>query len=283
MIGELRGKTALITGAGSGIGLGMARAFAEAGLKIAMVDIDAKALSAAATDLTASGAQVLALPLDVTDYPGWTAAADTVEAALGPVQILCNNAGVGAMGLTLDVLTPEVWNKFVSINLNGVFYGIHCLVPRMRAAGDGHIVNTASMAGLMSGHAGIAPYATTKHAVVGLSETLRAELAPQGIGVSVLCPAAVRTQLWRTSRRVRDLPDIEIPPPEYRLGSASPDGLDPYRVGLRVLEAIRANELYILTHPETRNWVVPRFAAIMAAYDTAEAALPTLRGEPKGK
>jgi NAD(P)-dependent dehydrogenase (short-subunit alcohol dehydrogenase family) len=111
MLGDLRGKTALVTGAGSGIGLGMARAFTEAGLRVALVDIDTKALETAAAGLAASGATVLAVPLDVTDQPAWSAAADKIEAALGPVQILCNNAGVGAMGLTVDVLTPAIWKR----------------------------------------------------------------------------------------------------------------------------------------------------------------------------
>jgi len=275
MIADLNGKVALITGAGSGIGLGMAHAFARAGMKIAMVDVDADALNRAASDLADLKATVLALPLDVTDRPGWLAAVNKVETALGPVQLLCNNAGVSALGMKIDELAPALWDKVVDINLGGVFNGVHCCVTRMRAAGGGHIVNTASFAGLFgSGGPGMAAYVATKFAVVGLSEALRAELAPDGIGVSVVCPGAVRSRLWRTSRRIRGLPDTDVPPPESLSGSASPNGLDPFRLGLRILDAVRADEFFVITHPEFRPAIVHRHEQLMAAFDRAEAARP---------
>ena len=247
---ELRGKVAFITGAASGIGLGLARVCADAGMRVAMADVDPETLAEASTVVRLSGAKVLALPLDVTDEPSWALAADQVEATLGPVQLLCNNAGVSALALSVEALAPLHWNRIVDVNLTSVFNGVHCFASRMRVAGGGHIVNTASLAGLVSGGSGMTAYAATKFAVVGMSEALRAELALDGIGVTVLCPGPVKTNLWRTSRRIRDLPDIDVPPFESMGGSASPSGLDPFSVGLRVLDAVRANELYVITHPE---------------------------------
>jgi NAD(P)-dependent dehydrogenase (short-subunit alcohol dehydrogenase family) len=275
MIGDVRGKVAFITGAASGIGLGMAHAFAGAGMKVAMADIDAEGLETAAADLRASGASVLALPLDVTDRPGWASAADRAEADLGPVQLLCNNAGVSALGMKIETIEPSLWDKVVDINLGSVFNGVHTFAARLRAAGGGHVVNTASLAGLSATASGIGAYAATKFAVVGLSEVLRAELAPDGIGVSVLCPGPVRSRLWRTSRHIRGLPDTDVPPPESLLGSASPDGLDPFVLGRRVLDAVQANEFYVITHAEPRAGVVLRHEQIMAAFDRAETGIPT--------
>jgi NAD(P)-dependent dehydrogenase (short-subunit alcohol dehydrogenase family) len=275
---DLSGKVAFITGAASGIGLGMARAFAGAGMKIAMADVDADALKQAASDVEDSGATVLAVPLDVADWPGWTAAAEKVAAALGPVQLLCNNAGVTTMGSRIEALPPSLWNKVVDINLNGVFYGVRSFLDQMKAAGGGHIVNTASFAGLYGSVPGLSAYVATKFAVVGLSEALQEELASHGIGVSVVCPGSVRTRLWRTSRRVRGLPDTDVPPPEAMLGgSAAPDGLDPFHVGLRVVDAVRAGELYVITHPGLRPAIVHRHEKLMEAFDRAEAEQAVLR------
>jgi NAD(P)-dependent dehydrogenase (short-subunit alcohol dehydrogenase family) len=275
---DLSGKVAFITGAASGIGLGMARAFAGAGMKIAMADVDADALKQAASDVEDSGATVLAVPLDVADWPGWTAAAEKVAAALGPVQLLCNNAGVTTMGSRIEALPPSLWNKVVDINLNGVFYGVRSFLDQMKAGGGGHIVNTASFAGLYGSVPGLSAYVATKFAVVGLSEALQEELASHGIGVSVVCPGSVRTRLWRTSRRVRGLPDTDVPPAEAMLGgSAAPDGLDPFNVGLRVVAAVRAGELYVITHPGLRPAIVHRHEKLMEAFDRAEAEQAVLR------
>lgn len=267
---QTAGGAAFVTGAASGIGLGIVQACIDAGMKVAMADVDGAALQVAADRLAATGATILPLVLDVTDRAGWVRAADAAEAELGPVRLLCNNAGVSAIGLKIEEIDPTVWDKVVEINLGGVFNGVHTFVGRLRAAGGGHIVNTASMAGLWASAPGVGAYAATKFAVVGLSEVLRAELAPDGIGVSVLCPGAVRSRLWRTSRRIRGLPDTETPPPESLKGSASPDGLDPRVVGRRVLEAVRAGDFYVLTHAEGRAGAARRHDEVMAAFDRAE-------------
>lgn len=270
MICDLKDKVAFVTGAAGGIGLGMARAFAEAGMKVAITDIDAKTLNEAAADLEQSGATVLALPLDVVDLAGWKTAAETVEARLGPVQVLCNNAGVSTLGMRFDAISPDVWNKVVAINLNGVFNGVHTFLNAMRAAGGGHIVNTASIGGLL-GAPNLSPYVATKFAVVGLSESLRAELAADGVGVSVLCPGGVRSRLWRTSRPIRGLPDIETPPDDISGQSALPTGMDPYEVGLRVVDAVLKDEFYIFTHAEFKAPVAGRCQQLLAAFDRAAA------------
>ncbi|MFJ8754941.1 SDR family NAD(P)-dependent oxidoreductase [Streptomyces sp. NPDC102441] len=281
MIGDLQGKVAFITGSAGGIGLGMARAFAEAGMKIAMADVDAEALEQAASDLEASGATVLAVPLDVTDPAGWAAAAEKVQAALGPVQLLCNNAGVSTLGLKFGQITPELWTKVVDTNVNGAFNGIRCFLEPMVAAGGGHIVNTASMGGLFGGIPDLTAYTATKFALVGLSESLRAELAVDGlVGVSVVCPGGVRSRLWRTSLRARGVADADAVPSSAGGQSASPDGMDPYEVGLRTVDAVHNNELYVITHPEFRAAIVYRHDQLMAACDHGEAVGAELHPNP---
>ena len=231
MIGDLRGKVAFITGSAGGIGLGMARAFAEAGMAIAMADVDGEVLEHAASELESSGAKVLALPLDVTDRPGWAAAAEKVSAKLGPVQLLCNNAGISTLGLKFAEITPALWNKVIDTNLNGAFNGINCFLEPMIAAGGGHIVNTASMGGLFGGIPDLTCYTATKFALVGLSESLRAELANDGVGVSVVCPGGVQSRLWRTSGVRADCPTPTLCPATSAASQRRPPGWIPTRWG----------------------------------------------------
>jgi NAD(P)-dependent dehydrogenase (short-subunit alcohol dehydrogenase family) len=271
MIGDLHDKVAFITGSAGGIGLGMARAFAEAGMSIAMADIDADALGQAASDLGATGARVLALPLDVTDRAGWAAAAEKVAEILGPVRLLCNNAGISTLGLKFAEITPELWTKVIDTNLNAAFNGIHCFLESMTAAGGGHIVNTASMGGLFGGIPNLTAYTATKFALVGLSESLRAELAADGVGVSVVCPGGVQSRLWLTSRRARGLTDTDAVPGDISSQSASPAGMDPYQVGLLTVDAVRNNELYVITHPEFRSLLLYRQDQLIEACDRTDA------------
>jgi NAD(P)-dependent dehydrogenase (short-subunit alcohol dehydrogenase family) len=270
MIGDLKGKVAFITGAASGIGLGIARAAAEAGMKVAMADIDVATLEQSADELAKTQAKVLAVPLDVADPAAWAVARDRVESELGPVQLLCNNAGVSTLGMTFDETTPEIWNRVVGINLNSVYYGIRTFLEGMRAAGGGHIVNTSSMGAALGVFPNLSAYITTKAGVIGLSETLSAEFAPQGIGVSVLLPGAIRSRLWRTSRAARGLPDIETPPEDFSGQTARAPG-DPDKVGRYVLEAVRNNDLYIYTDQGQRPQHERHLQAILAGYDRVVA------------
>ena len=281
---ELKGRTALITGGASGIGLGMARAFVAAGLKVAIADINDAALAAAAPALPGLG---LAVKLDVTRAENWQRAVDTVETALGGIEILCNNAGVAqgryADGREIQVADmPEaLWRMVMETNATGTFLGARAVVPRMLARGGwGHVVNTASTGGLMS-PGGLAAYCASKYAVVGLSEAMRAELAPAGIGVSVLCPGGVRSNLFASSVAVR----ANQPEAFEGLGLATVGSealrieqaqrMDPVFVGEAVLRAIATNAMYVIPHPEYRGHVEERHAALMAAF--REPAQPGYR------
>jgi NAD(P)-dependent dehydrogenase (short-subunit alcohol dehydrogenase family) len=238
-------------------------------MRVVLTDIDGPALEQAAAELEAAGAEVMALQLDVTDRRDWVTAAERVPAAMGPVQLLVNNAGVSTNGLRFDEVGPGLWDRVVAINLTGVYNGTHHLLGGMIAAGGGHIVNTSSLGGLM-GFPLLSAYSATKAAVVALSESLRAELADAGVGVSVLCPGSVRTRLWRTSRAVRGLPDVEVPP-EDASGQSARAEMGPDEVGRRVLDAVLADEPYIFTHPEFRSVLEDRHRSLAQAFDRAEA------------
>jgi NAD(P)-dependent dehydrogenase (short-subunit alcohol dehydrogenase family) len=266
---RLSGKVAFITGSAGGIGFGIAHACVDQAMKVVLSDVDEAALEGAAAKLRDLGAVVMTVPLDVTDRDGWKRAVDRVRADIGPVQLLVNNAGVSMSGTRFDEVGPEMWDRVVSVNLTGVYNGVHFMLDDLRAAGGGHIVNTASLAGLMPGPL-LAAYVASKFGVVGFSEALRLELAEWEIGVSVLCPGLVRTRLWRTSRAVRGLPDTDVPPDDQS-GRTARAEMQPEEVGRRVLEAVRANELYIITHPEFRTALDERHQRELRGFDRAEA------------
>lgn len=264
------GKVCLITGAASGIGLGLAQACLAAGMRVVMTDVRAGVLTAAAADLGAKGT-VLPLPLDVTDRGAWVSCVDRVEKELGGVDLLCSNAGVNFNTPTQEA-TYQDWDFALGVNLGGAINAIHTVVPRMIARGQGgHVVVTSSVSGLFtSGGAGV--YVTTKFALVGLAECLRADLTPFGIGVSVLCPGPVQSELYESSTEVR--------PPRFAATAATPvvppgtlrSATEIFRtaptgeeIGRRVLEGVRRNDLYILTHAEIRPVLEARAAALLAA------------------
>jgi NAD(P)-dependent dehydrogenase (short-subunit alcohol dehydrogenase family) len=257
---EIAGRTAFVTGSANGIGLGIARALAGAGAKLALADIDADQLAAVETELS-QVTDVETVVLDVRDRAAFERVADRVEAALGPVSLLFNNAGV-AGGAPAARMTYELWDWGMGINLNGVINGVQTFMPRMVARGEGgHIVHTASGAGLVSsGTAGIL-YQTAKYAVVGMAETLALELAEYDIGVSVLCPGPVATDIIRRTRRLQ--PNVKQSMTDAELDAARVEsarqrgflaaGVSPDDVGQWVLAAVRRNQLYI----HTDNFVVP--------------------------
>jgi NAD(P)-dependent dehydrogenase (short-subunit alcohol dehydrogenase family) len=246
---DIAGRTAFITGGANGIGLGIARAFARAGAKLALADVDAAALGAAQAEL-AKDTQVETFVLDVRDRDAYARAADETEARLGPVSLLFNNAGV-ALAVPAAQMSYETWDFALGVNLNGVVNGIQTFVPRMlaRAAsiGGGHVVNTASGAGLVTPGAGFL-YHTAKFAVVGLSEALRFELQGVSIGVSVLCPGPVATKIVHNTIRTQpaSAPKLVaqmIEAVDAFLGA----GVSPDAVGEMVLRAVHENALYIHT------------------------------------
>jgi NAD(P)-dependent dehydrogenase (short-subunit alcohol dehydrogenase family) len=271
---EFAGKTAFVTGGAAGIGLALGRAFAQAGMKVMLADIEAGALEAAVASLNEFGPDISGVICDVADPASVEAAAKASFDAFGKVHVVCNNAGVAAAG-GIDNISPDNWRWVIDVNLMGVVYGIRSFLPHIRGHGEGgHIVNTASMAG-MSGGVGLSPYTASKFAVVGLSEGLAAQLGPLGIGVSVLCPSYVRTGIGESGRnrpqRYGPTPSLDPNSPAAAIVAAIASrlqtGLDPAAVAARVLDAIRNDELYVFTHPQMREQVDGRFAAIQAAMD----------------
>lgn len=268
---ETVGKVAFITGGASGIGLAMARSFSAAGMKVAIADIEEQALARAAASFAPGDAELIALRVDVTDRDAMARAADETERAFGKVHVVCNNAGVGIAG-PMERASYADWDWVVGVNLHGVINGAQTFVRRIIAHGEGgHIVNTASLAGHVA-VPGLGVYNTTKFAVVGLSETMRAELAIYNIGVSVLCPGFVDTNIFTSERNrpdaLRTQPDSDPQPMDPEAYEKFLDTmLDPSIVGDMTLHAIRRNEAYIFTHPETAAGVSSRLADIEASVE----------------
>ncbi|MBV8913374.1 MAG: SDR family NAD(P)-dependent oxidoreductase [Acetobacteraceae bacterium] len=277
-IQELAGKTAFVTGAASGIGFALSRTFAEAGMKVMLADIETNALTTAVQNLQDFGPNVRGVTCDVTDPASVERAAKASYEAFGNVHVVCNNAGVGG-GSGIDAISLDTWRWVIDVNLMGVLHGIRTFLPHIRAHGEGgHIVNTASMAGMNSG-LGFSAYSASKFAVVNMSEGLAKQLAPLGIGVTVLCPGFVRTRIWESGRNRPDrYGPTQIADPASaagkllaRLTELGQAGLDPTDVATQVLAAIRANELYVFTHAgaDWRAELEERFAGILEAMDKA--------------
>ena len=275
---ELAGKTAFVTGAASGIGFALSRRFAEAGMNVMLADIETDALVAAVENLHAITPHVRGVGCDVADPVSVERAAKASYEAFGSVHVVCNNAGVGG-GSGIDNVALDTWRWVIDVNLMGVLHGIRTFLPHIRAHGEGgHIVNTASMAGMNSG-LGFSPYSASKFAVVNMSEGLAKQLAPLGIGVTVLCPGFVRTRIWESGRnRPERYGPTQIPDPASAAGKLVAQlaelgraGLDAIDVAAQVLTAIRENELYVFTHPgaDWRAELEERFATILAAMDKA--------------
>ncbi len=286
---DVKGRVAVVTGAASGIGRGMAESFAAAGMKVVLADVDAERLGEFARELEKSGAEVLPVKTDVSRQDQVDELARRALDAFGAVHVVCNNAGVAHGGVPTWQSTLHDWEWIVGVNLMGVVHGVRTFTPLLLEQGEGHIVNTASMAGLISG-AGNALYGVTKHAVVALSEALFNELAAQGqarVRVSVLCPGWINTQILQSSQRnqpeaVRHhLPqDRTSPEAEIRrklLESMHASGLDPRSVGDLVLDAIRAERFWILTHPQWKSMIRHRMENVLEERDPTPAGPPTSR------
>jgi len=271
---ELSGRTAFITGGASGIGLELGRAFAAAGMKVMLADVETGALERAVASLREVTSDIRGVACDVADAESVERAAQATFDAFGHVHVVCNNAGVAASG-GIDNISLDNWRWVIDVNLMGVVHGIRTFLPRLRAHGEGgHIVNTASMAGI-NGGLGFSPYAASKFAVVAMSEGLSMQLKPHGIGVSVLCPSFVRTRIGdsgrnRPARYGQPQPLDPASPAGQMVAEIArrlEAGLDPSDVAARVVAAIRNDELYVFTHPNMRDEVDERFTAIQAAMD----------------
>lgn len=254
---DLAGKVAFITGGGSGVALGQAKAFAAVGMKIVIADIRRDHLDEALAYFKSKKLPAHGIQLDITDRRMYAAAADEAEQTFGPVQLLCNTAGVSQFG-PVQQATYDDWDWQMSVNLGGIINGIQTFVPRMLKHGLGaHIVNTASMAGFLP-IPGCAIYCTTKFAVRGLSECLQLDLAPQGIGVSVLCPGAVNTNIHEAVlTRPKHLANTGYygadPMVMKSLKEVISPGYDPVELGEIVVRAVQANQLYVIPYAEFKE------------------------------
>lgn len=281
---ELDGKVAVITGGGSGIGRCMALAFADEGMDIAIGDIEAGPGEAVAEEVRAKGRRAISVTCDVTDLDSVRALAETTKAELGAYHVVCNNAGVISGGPTTEMSAAE-WDWVLDVDLQGVVNGVIAFLPGLVEQGEGHIVNTASIAGLVPMAApGVINYTTAKYGVVGITETLHDELAPTGVGASALCPGVVNTRISQSARNRPEAaggpvseedmgPPLELPPGMEMPRIIGANIREPEEMAARVVEGVKANDLYIVTHPETREAVEERFAAIMAAFDKLESSL----------
>src|SRR5215472_4759289 len=242
LVGE--GRVAVVTGAASGIGFGLSERFVAEGMRVVMADVDAPALAEAAELLAGRGAEILPVTTDVSDGDQVDALRDRALEAFGAVHVVCNNAGVTGLGRPVWEMSRREWEWVLGVNLWGVINGIRSFVPAMLEQDEGHVVNTASLAGLVAGVLG--PYSTTKHAVVALSEGLHFGLLGRGarVGVSVLCPGWVRTRIYDSDRNLPDGIEPRAVDPEREalreVGRQLVDtGMEPSEVADHVVRAIR--------------------------------------------
>ncbi len=263
---SLKDRIAVVTGGASGIGRALALLFAREGAHVVVADLDEAGMGETVAGVVQAGRRGLAVKTDVSHLADVQALADRAFAELGAVHVVCNNAGVALWG-GLESVSHQDWEWAMGVNLWGVIHGVEAFVPRMVAQKQpGHVVNTASMAGLIASQ-GLGVYNTTKYAVVGLSETLQKDLRGHDIGVSVLCPMGVNTRI-RQSERNR--------PATLRNQTAAREGtaveligryLPPEHVAERVLRAIYANRLYVITHEEGLTPLKRRFERMAQAIE----------------
>jgi NAD(P)-dependent dehydrogenase (short-subunit alcohol dehydrogenase family) len=276
---DLSGRVAVVTGGGSGIGRGIALTLGAEKMTVAVADIQRSNAEAVAAEIEAAGGSAFGMAVDVTSVESLAAAAKEVLARTGRVNLLCANAGVLARIAPLADHSLEDWEYTLSVNVMGVVKTVAAFLPALRAsAPEAHILNTASLGGLTAEvRAPLGAYIASKYACVGYSEMLRAELEGEGIGVSVLCPGVVASNLTATSAENR--PDAfgeQAAPQLAAVGGAdvarelAARAMPAEDVGPIVVRAIRANRLHVLTHPRARALVAGRFQAMLADFDFAE-------------
>jgi len=273
-ITSFEGKTAFITGGASGIGLGIARAFLERGARCVLADLRQDHLDKAMAALRAENNRLMPVKLDVTDREAFRSTADEVEASFGGVDILVNNAGVGIEGPFRNAGYAD-WDFGLGVNIGGVVNGIQTFLPRMLARGKGgHIVSTASLAATIVMPSFLAIYTASKAAIIALSEAMRDDLAKDGIGVTVLCPGFVKSNIHEAGqnrpahlRAGSGFAEAEKTLSQRQIGE---NWMEPEVVGRMVAEAVLKNELYVITHGEFRNRMEARMNAILAATPKAD-------------
>lgn len=267
---DIQGRVAFVTGGASGLGLSMARIFLKRGASVMLADRDAEGLERAVAELSSDTNQVASVVCDVADASEIEKAAQATIDHFGKVHIVVNNAGVGLGGQPGEIPLQD-WRWIVDINLMGVVHGVEVFAPLIQSHGEGgHIINTGSMAGHVA-PGGMGPYNATKYAVVGYSESLKAELMPHNIGVSVLCPGWVRTNIHTTGfGRPSGGPTLEEAkedPQFQEMDAVIKGGLDPDKVAEWVADCVEANRLYIFTHEIMKMGIDMKYAQIQADYD----------------
>ena len=249
---ELAGKVAVVTGGGSGIGAGLAEALLEKGARVAIADISPGHMAETRERL---GEGLMTVALDVADAASWQRMKAEVEAALGPVDVLCNNAGISQPFMPIEDIADEDFARLMAINVTGVFLGCKCFVPGMKARGAGHVVNTSSANGLIP-FGSFSSYCASKFAVAGLSEALQQELAPHGVGVSILYPGLTRSRMS-----------------EAQLGQLDPAStMEPVWLGRAVARAIEDGRLHVISHPNLKPALERRLGVLLD--DFGEPAQP---------
>lgn len=267
---DIQGRVAFVTGGASGLGLSMARSLLKRGASVMLADRNAEGLERAVAELSSETNQVASVVCDVADASEIEKAAQATIDHFGKVHIVVNNAGVGLGGQPGEIALQD-WRWIVDINLMGVVHGVEVFTPLIQSHGEGgHIINTGSMAGHVA-PGGMGPYNATKYAVVGYSEGLKAELAQHNIGVSVLCPGWVRTNIHTTGfGRPSGGPTLEEAkddPQFQEMDAVIKGGLDPDKVADWVADCVEANRLYIFTHEMMKIGIDMKYAQIQADYD----------------
>jgi NAD(P)-dependent dehydrogenase (short-subunit alcohol dehydrogenase family) len=283
---DLQGKTAFITGGASGMGLAMAEAFGREGMNVMIADIEADVAIRQAEALRAKQIRAECVQVDVTSRNSLRQGALATISKFGKVHVVANNAGIGSGG-PLGSVPEGDWDWVIDVNLKGVVYGMEVFAPLIESHGEGgHFVNTASMAGHIS-PSGMEPYCATKFAVVAMSEGWRQQLEPKNIGVSVLCPGLVNTNIYNARRNRQNATYGEK---DKDFGQANLEqsrqwmaaGIDPLVVGQRVVEGVKDNDMYIFTHVEYEGPVRQRFERIMAGFEKSKQS-PALNSLPKDR
>ncbi len=276
------GKTVVVSGGAEGIGFAVAQAVGREGMNVVITDISTDMLERAESALSAQGIAVLAITADARKEHEWEHVAAKALEKFGAIHAVMNNAGVGGGGSSgpIEEQSAEDWRWTIDVNLMGVVFGVKTMVPHIKAAGGGWIVNVASMAG-MNGFPYGGAYNATKLAVAGLSEGWAMELAPYDIHVAALCPGFVKTRIYLSDRvrpedydsSHRDLvrSDEDLNPDNMSAGISNEvkNGIDPDVLAARVLESLRAKDTYIFTHPSFRGGVKERYAMIDRCFESA--------------
>ena len=274
---NLDGKIAFVTGAASGIGFELARACGSAGMGVMLADIDDDGLRAAEAKLAEAGLDVGTVHCDITDIQSVQSAAEATIQRFGKLHLLANNAGVlieGGAGET----SIDKWRWAIAVNFTSVVYGVETFLPLIRAHGEGgHILNTASVAGLV-GFSGLAAYVATKHAVFGYTESIAAQLQDEGIGVSVLCPGMVNTRIAEVAR----YDDSDEETEDSGFAEAVSQAMSPEVVARYTLEQIQEDAVHIFTHPGTRDEILERYGNLKNALDVT-AASEIINSDPDSK